>query len=105
MRDVKVTETVALVACMPTRYRWKTLKVKLTVKVKGHGHLNFRLRLVLAFGESDSAEANTGPSHWFCEYRRENEFLSKTIFACLLGAQMASIHDIKNENNLVALHL
>ena len=27
---------------------------------------------------------------------RENEFLSKTILACLLGAQMDSIHEIKN---------
>ena len=27
---------------------------------------------------------------------RENEFLSKTILACLLEAQMALIHEIKN---------
>ena len=33
---------------------------------------------------------------FFCECLSENEFLSKTIFACFLGAQMASIHEIKN---------
>ena len=27
------------------------------------------------------------------EYLRENEFLSKTILACLSGAQMGSIHE------------
>ena len=31
----------------------------------------------------------------FCEYFRKNKFLSKTILACLSGAQMASIHEIK----------
>ena len=32
----------------------------------------------------------------FREYLHENEFLSKTILAYLSGAQMASIHEIKN---------
>ena len=44
----------------------------------------------------DSAQANTARSRIFREYLRENEFLSKTILACLSGAQMASIHEIKN---------
>ena len=52
---------------------------------------------MLACAESDSAQANTARSHLFCEYLRENEFLSKTILACFLGAQMASIHEIKND--------
>ena len=32
---------------------------------------------------------------FFPEFLSENEFLSKTISACLSGAQMASIHEIK----------
>ena len=32
---------------------------------------------------------------FFREYLRENEFLNKTILACLSGAQMTSIHEIK----------
>ena len=35
-------------------------------------------------------EANTALSGIFREYLRENEFLCKTILACLSGAQMAS---------------
>ena len=31
----------------------------------------------------------------FREYLRKNKFLSKTILACLSGAQMASFHEIK----------
>ena len=38
----------------------------------------------------------TALSQIFREYLRENEFLSKTILVCLSGAQMASIHEIKN---------
>ena len=29
-------------------------------------------------------------------YLRENEFLSETVLACLFGAQMGSINEIKN---------
>ena len=36
----------------------------------------------------DSAQANTAPSQFFCQ----------TILACLSGAQMASVHEIKNYN-------
>ena len=43
----------------------------------------------------DSAQANTARSRIFREFLRENEFLSKTILACLSGAQMAYIHEIK----------
>ena len=43
----------------------------------------------------DSAQANTARSRIFREFLRENELLSKTILACLSGAQMASIHEIK----------
>ena len=43
----------------------------------------------------NSAQANTAQSHWFREYLRENEFFSKTILDWSLGAQMASIHEIK----------
>ena len=57
---------------------------------------------MLACEESDSEQANTAQSHWFLEYLQENEFLSKTIFACLSGAQMASIHEIKNKNLMTA---
>ena len=46
--------------------------------------------------ESNSAQVNTARSRIFREYLRENEFLSKTILACLSGAQMGSIHEIKN---------
>ena len=54
-----------------------------------------RLRAVLYCVESDSAQANTAQIRIFREYLRENEFLSKTILACLSGAQMGSIHEIK----------
>ena len=54
-----------------------------------------QLRAVLPFAESDSAQANTAQSQIFREYLRENEFLSKTILACLSGAQMDYIHEIK----------
>ena len=50
---------------------------------------------MLACAESDSAQANTVRSRIFREYLHENEFLSKTILACLSGAQMASFHEIK----------
>ena len=61
---------------------------------------------MLACAESDSAQANTAQSRIFREYLRENEFLSKTILACLSGAQMASIHEIKKmAKNLVTLPL
>ena len=43
---------------------------------------------MLARAESDSARV-------FREYFRENEFLSKTILACLSGARMGLIHEIK----------
>ena len=43
----------------------------------------------------DFKQANTARSRIFHEYLRENEFLSKTIFVCLSGAQMGSIHEIK----------
>ena len=43
----------------------------------------------------DSVQANTAQSQIFREFLRENELLSKTILACLSGAQMASIHEIK----------
>ena len=49
----------------------------------------FLLHAVLACGESDSAQC------W--PDSRKNEFLSKTILACLSVAQMASIHKIKND--------
>ena len=54
-----------------------------------------RLRAVLACGESNSAQANTAWSRILREYLRKNEFLSKTLLACLSGAQMASIHEKK----------
>ena len=38
---------------------------------------------------------NTARSQIFREYLCENELLSKTILACLSGAQMALIHEIK----------
>ena len=41
-------------------------------------------------------QANPVWSRFFCEYLRKKELLSKTISACLSGAQMASIHEIKN---------
>ena len=48
------------------------------------------------FSVFDSAQANTAWSQIFREYLGENEFLSKTILACLSGAyQMGSIHEIK----------
>ena len=53
------------------------------------------LRAVLDCAESDSTQANTARSRLFREYLRKNEFLSKTIVACLPGAKMASIHEIK----------
>ena len=54
----------------------------------------------------DSAQANTDRSRIFREFLSENEFLSKTILACLLGAQMDSIHEInKMPKNLVTLPL
>ena len=61
--------------------------------------LGVRLRAVLAWAESDSVQANTAKS-------RENEYLRKTILACLTEAQMASIHEIKKyKKNLVTLPL
>ena len=41
----------------------------------------------------------------FREYLRENDVLSKTILACLLGVQMASIHEKIEVENLVTLPL
>ena len=49
--------------------------------------------LILACAEYDSTQANTAQSHQFRKYFRENEFLSKP----LSEAQMASIHEIKND--------
>ena len=46
--------------------------------------------------QQNSAWANTARSRIFREFLCENELLSKTILACLSGAQMASIHEIKN---------
>ena len=51
---------------------------------------------MLSCAESDSAQANTAQSQIFRGDLCENEFLSKTILACLSGAQMALIHEIKN---------
>ena len=51
---------------------------------------------MLACAESDSAQANTAQSRIFREFLRQNEHVSKSILACLSGAQMASIHEIKN---------
>ena len=51
---------------------------------------------MLACVESDSVQANTAQSRIFREYLRENELLSKTILAYFSGAQMATIHEIKN---------
>ena len=54
----------------------------------------------------NSVQANTARSRIFRKYLRENEFLSKTMLACLSGAQMASIHKIKKmARNLVTLPL
>ena len=47
--------------------------------------------------------ANTARRRIFREFLRENELLSKSILACLSGAQMASSHEIKNAKNLVTL--
>ena len=60
----------------------------------------FQLSTVLDCAVSDWAEsnplqANTARSRIFRNYLRKNEFLSKTILACLSGAHMASIHEIK----------
>ena len=63
------------------------------------GHLNIWLRAVLTCTESDSAQANIAQSHWFCKYLRENKFFSKTILACISGAQKASIHEMKKWQN------
>ena len=54
---------------------------------------NFRF---LKIKISDSVQANTAGSRIFREYLRENEFLSKTHFACLSRAQVGLIHEIKN---------
>ena len=61
---------------------------------------SWNVRLVLACAESDSVQANTARRRIFREYLRENEFLSKTIFAFLSEAQMASIHEIKKWQNI-----
>ena len=69
-------------------------------------HVYFLKNLIFSFkarrglqrqncSRQNSAQANTARSRIFREYLRENEFLSKTILACLSGAQMASIHEIK----------
>ena len=50
---------------------------------------------MLVCAESDSAQANTAQSRIFREFLREYDFLSKTILACLSGAQMALIHETK----------
>ena len=55
---------------------------------------------MLASAESDSAQANSARSRTLrmLTLRRvsaKNEFLSKTILACLSAAQMASIHEIQ----------
>ena len=45
-------------------------------------------------------------SNFKLEYLRENEFLSETVLACLFGAQMGSINEIKNaKKKLVTLPL
>ena len=49
------------------------------------------------------AESNF--SNFEFEYLRENEFLSKTILACLSGAQMGSIYEKNEVENLVTLPL
>ena len=50
------------------------------------------------------AESNF--SNFKFEYLRENEFLRKTILACLSGVQMGLIHEKKIEvENLVTLPL
>ena len=50
---------------------------------------------MLTYAESDKAQANTAQNRIFHKYLRENELLSKTNLAYLLGAQMVSIHEIK----------
>ena len=49
------------------------------------------------------AESNF--SNFKFEYLRENDFLRKTILACLSGAQMGSIHKKIEVENLVTLPL
>ena len=49
------------------------------------------------------AESNF--SNFKFEYLRENEFLRKTILACLSGAQVGSIHEKIEVENLVTLPL
>ena len=48
-------------------------------------------------------QANTARSRIFRKYIRENEILSKTSLACFLGAQMASIDEIKKYHK-ISLH-
>ena len=55
---------------------------------------------MLASAESDSAQANSARSRTLRMLTlrgvsAKNKFLSKTILACLTGAQMASIHEIQ----------
>ena len=50
---------------------------------------------------SDFAQANTARSRIFREYLGKNEFLSKTILACLSGARMGLIHEINKCQNIL----
>ena len=59
----------------------------------------------LKFEKFDSAQANTARSRIFREFLRENEFLSKTILACLSGAQVGLILKKIEVENLVTLPL
>ena len=45
----------------------------------------------------DSAQCKPVQSHLFREYLTENLFLREIILTCLSGAQMGSIHDIKDQ--------
>ena len=58
---------------------------------------------MLTYAESDKAQANTAQNRIFHKYLRENELLSKTNLAYLLGAQMVSIHEIKKSRDTAPL--
>ena len=49
--------------------------------------------------------ADSNFSNFKFEYLRKNKFLRKTILACLSGAQMGSIHEKIEVENLMTLPL
>ena len=58
---------------------------------------------MLACAELNSAQANTAGSRIFRQFLRKNEFLSKTILACLSVTRMALILEIKKTRDTAPL--